>query len=62
MNNALVLTSLLLDLTTRQAKIAALLNQAHAQGRDVTQAELDQLFADDAAARASLQAKIDAAV
>lgn len=61
MNNALALTSLLLGLIDRQAAIAQLLNKAHAEGRDVTAEELDGLFAADAAARADLQAAIDAA-
>lgn len=43
------------------AAIGTLLNQAKAEGRDVTVAELDALTATDAAARARLQAAIDAA-
>ncbi len=61
MSNALALTNLLLGLLDRQAQITALLNQAHAEGRDVTASELDGLFASDAAARGELQAAIDAA-
>lgn len=61
MSNSLILTNLLLGLLDRQAQIASLLKQAHAEGRDVTAAELDGLFADDAAARAQLQTAIDAA-
>ena len=61
MNNALVLTNLLLGLIDRQASIAAVLRRARDEGRDVSQAELDEVFASDAAARDQLQAAIDAA-
>lgn len=61
MNNALILTNLLLGLLDRQQQIANLLRTAQSEGRDVTAEELDALFADDAAARAQLQAAIDAA-
>ena len=61
MSNALALTNLMLGLLDRQAQITALLNKAHTEGRDVTTAELNGLFASDAAARGELQAAIDAA-
>lgn len=61
MGNALALTNLLLGLLDRQAQITALLNKAHAEGRDVTAEELDGLFADDAAARDQLAQAIAAA-
>lgn len=61
MSNLLIATNLLLGLLDRQTQIAALLSKAHAEGRDVTSAELDGLFADDQAARGQLQTAIDAA-
>lgn len=50
---------LLLGLLDRASSIAALIKEAQSQGRDITQAELDTLFAADDAARAELQAEID---
>ena len=61
MGNAAILVDLLLGLVDRAATISTLLSTAKAEGRDVSAAELDTLFAGDDAARASLQAKIDAA-
>lgn len=61
MGNALILTNLLLGLIDRSAQIGSLLAKAQAEGRDITAEELDALFATDAAARAELQAAIDAA-
>lgn len=61
MNNALILVSLLLQYSDKIAAVTKLLNTAHTEGRDVTDAELDALFAGDDAARAGLQAAIDAA-
>jgi len=61
MGNALALVTLLLQFTQQASAIAALLQKAHTEGRDVTTEELDGLFAGDAAARAALQAAIDAA-
>jgi hypothetical protein len=61
MGNALILTNLLLGLIDRSAQIGSLLSKAQAEGRDITAEELDALFATDAAARAELQAAIDAA-
>lgn len=55
----LALSNLLLGLLDRAAQIQALLVKTRAEGRDPTDAELDELFADDAAARTALQAEID---
>ncbi len=60
MSNALVLSQLLLGLIDRQAQIATLLTKAHAEGRDVSAEELEQLFSADLAARADLEAAIAA--
>jgi hypothetical protein len=57
--NGLALSTLLLGLLDRAAQIQALLVKTRAEGRDPTAEELDALFADDAAARAQLQAEID---
>lgn len=62
MTNALALVTVLLQLTQQVSAIGALLARAHAEGRDITADELDALFAADSAARAQLQAAIDAAV
>lgn len=59
--NAAVLVELLLGLLDRAAAIGGLLTKAKAEGRDVTSAELDTLFAEDATAKAALQAAIDKA-
>jgi hypothetical protein len=59
MSNALLLTNLLLGLLDRSAQIGTLLSKAQAEGRDVTGAELDELFANDSAMRAKLQALIE---
>lgn len=61
MTNALALVTVLLDLTTRAAEIAAVINKARMEGRDVTSEELDALFAQDAAARQKLADAIAAA-
>ena len=60
MTNALALVSLLLQYTDKITQISGLLSTAHAEGRDVTQAELDALFAQDDAAKAALDAAIAA--
>lgn len=60
MNNAILLTQLLLQAATQVQQFGALLAKAHAEGRDVTDAELDALASADDAARARLQALIDA--
>lgn len=57
--NGLALSNLLLGLLDRAAQIQTLLVKTRAEGRDPTDEELDALFADDAAARAALQAEID---
>lgn len=61
MNNAIALVALLLQYSDKLTQIGKLLATAHAEGRDVTDAELDALFAQDDAARAQLQAAISAA-
>lgn len=61
MNNALILVSLLLQYSDKIATVGKLLNTAKNEGRDVTKAELDALFAGDDAARAALDAAIAAA-
>lgn len=61
MNNAIALVALLLQYSDKLTQIGKLLATAHAEGRDVTDAELDALFAQDDAARAQLQAAIAAA-
>lgn len=59
--NAIALLALLLQYGEKVAQITGLLNTAAKEGRDVTDAELDALMGDDDAARARLQAAIDAA-
>ena len=59
--NSLAIITLLLQYSDKIAQIGTLLATAHAEGRDVTDAELDALFAQDDAARAQLQAAIAAA-
>jgi len=61
MTNALALLALLLQYSDKVIAIGKLLQTAQSEGRDITTAELDALFADDDAARARLQAAIDAA-
>lgn len=58
--NALLVTQLLLQAATQVQQFGALLAKAHAEGRDVTDAELDALVSADDAAKARLQALIDA--
>lgn len=58
--NAIALLGLLLTYSDKIGQMAKLLNQAASENRDVTEAELDALFAQDAAARDKLQAAIDA--
>lgn len=59
MNERIAIQLMLLALTQAQ-QIATLLNNAKAQGRDVTSEELDGLAAADVAARKELQDVIDA--
>ena len=60
MTNALLLTQLLLQAATQVQQFGALLAKAHAEGRDVTDAELNALVAADDAAKARLDALIAA--
>ncbi len=55
MNNVLALLTLLLQYTDRISQISSLLQTAQSEGRDITDAELDQLFAEDDEARQRLQ-------
>ena len=50
--------NLLFGLLDRAQKIQELLKRAQAEGRDVTDAELDQLAAEDDAARKALEESI----
>lgn len=59
--NSLVLLQLALQYSNKIAEVTTLLSTANAEGRDTSQAELDGLFNDDDAARASLNAAIAAA-
>ncbi len=59
-NIATALTSLI-QLTLQAQKIQQLLLTAQQEGRDITDAELTQLAADDDAARAEFVAAIEAA-
>ena len=61
MTNLLALTTLLLQYSDKIASMAKLMNTATAEGRDISDAELDALFADDDEARARLIALIAAA-
>ena len=58
MGNAAIVVDLLLGLLDRASAIGALLAKANAEGRDVTEAELDTLAGEDDAARAALDAAI----
>jgi len=60
MDNVLLLTQLLLQTTTQVQQFGALLAKAHAEGRDVTDDELNALVASDDAAKAHLDALIKA--
>ena len=60
MANIALLMQILLPLLDRAAQISELLNKAHGENRDISDAELDQLFADDDEARAALDAAIKA--
>ncbi len=61
MANIAILMQILLPLLDRASAIAALLKTAQSENRDVTDAELDALFANDDAAKAALDAAIKAA-
>lgn len=56
--NALILTNLILQALQRTQGYAALLNTAHTEVRDVTEAELDELLAQDTAVSDALKAEI----
>lgn len=58
---AVAAINLLLGLLDRAAQISSVIQTAQSQGRDVTEAELDQLVAQDDAARAKLDQAIAAA-
>lgn len=59
-DNILLLTNLLTTLLGKAAEYAGLIARARAEGRDVSDVERDALFPVDDAARAELQALIDA--
>ena len=59
--NVLTVTILLTQALERAARLGALLRRAHEGGEPVTQADLDQLAAEDDAAKAQLDADIAAA-
>lgn len=61
MNNAQLVTQLLIVALQNADALSRLLAKVQAEGRDVTKEELDALTATDAAARQRLQAAIDAA-
>jgi len=56
--NAAIAVSLILGLLDRASAIGALLKAARAEGRDLTEAEIDKLVAEDDAARTELDAAI----
>lgn len=58
MGNALLVIEALTQALSNAQKLSALLQQAHAQGRDVTDAELAGLRSDDDAAKAALDQAI----
>ena len=58
MTNAELATGLLLSLVDRAAGVSALLQNAKAENRDVTSAELDTLVAADDKARDALEKAI----
>lgn len=56
--NTLTALTLLTQLLERTAALGQLLRRSQSEGRDITEAELDQLRADDNAARAQLEQAI----
>lgn len=56
--NALLVIQLLLDASTKVQQFGALLAKAHAEGRDVTDDELNTLVSADDASKARLDALI----
>ncbi len=61
MANIALLMQILLPLLDRASEITALLTRANVEKRDITESELNLLFADDDDARAALDAAISAA-
>lgn len=59
MGNALIATQLLIQTLTQAQAFSAALAKAHAEGRDISEAELNECVLADDAARARLQALID---
>lgn len=59
--NATAIIDLILSLVSRLQAAASLIRQARAEGREITDAELDTLVAEDDSARADLVAAIEAA-
>ena len=59
--NTLAAVDLVLALLTRVQAISSIIAQAQAEKRDITQAELDQIVADDDKARVDLVAAIEKA-
>lgn len=57
----LAAVDLVLALLTRAQAISSIIAQAQAENRDITQAELDQIVADDDKARTDLVAAIEKA-
>lgn len=55
MSNALIITQLILQAAQQLQALSTLLNTAHAEGRDVTDAELDALGAHDDAVNTALR-------
>jgi hypothetical protein len=60
MGNLLIVSQLLLTWLDRATQLSALLTAAHAEGREITDEEMNQLYAADDLARADLQRAIDA--
>lgn len=58
MNNTILVTQLLLQAATQVQQLGALLAKAHAEGRDVTDDELNTRVSADDASKARLDALI----
>lgn len=58
--NALLAIQLLTQILTQAQGLSAVLQKAHAEGRDITDAELDSLASADNASKERLQTLIDA--
>jgi hypothetical protein len=61
MSNEQILISLMLQATLQASRYATIINNARAQGRDVSDDELNAAAAADDVARERLQGQIDAA-